>query len=282
MGAGAHPYMIVRAVRAPTWNQPMPEQQPTRTVTPPPHPTPAQRQAVRARPAGRAPAMYQTWEHLLFLHWAVEPDQIAATLPAGLYVDTFEGAAYLGVVPFYMRKVRPRGLPAVPGISNFLELNVRTYVYDEHGTPGVWFYALDAGQPLAVAAARLFFHLPYFWSAMAARRAPDGTIDYRAHRRGTPGPFAGRYIYRPVGDSAPAEPATLPFFLAERYVLFAATRRGLASGRVHHTPYPLQSVETPLWSGVQLGLTGFPMPDRPPDHALFSPGVSVDVFALQR
>ena len=247
-----------------------------------PAPTLEQRLAVRARPVDRQPTMYQSWEQLLFLHWAVDPGLITATLPEGLTVDTFDGAAYLAIIPFYMRRIRPRGLPALPVLSNFLEINVRTYVYDREGVPGVWFYGLDTHRLPAVLIARLFFHLPYYWAKMSARRTSDGTIDFRARRRAAAGPFAGRYAYRPVGDPAPASPGTLPFFLAERYMFFTMTRRGLARGHVHHTPYPLQAVETPTWSSVQLGLAGFSVPESPPDHTLYSAGVDVDTFALQR
>lgn len=101
--------------------------------------------------------MRQRWEKLLFLHWAWDAAEVQRTLPLGLTVDTFEGRAWLGVVPFFMRDVRPAWVPSVPGISNFLELNVRTYVFDGRGRPGIWFYSLDCNQRLAVRAARTFF-----------------------------------------------------------------------------------------------------------------------------
>ena len=114
----------------------------------------------------QAHVLYQSWKELLFLHWRIDPAVIQATLPPGLTVDTFEGDAYLGIVPFCMCNIRPRFLPVVPGISNFLEMNVRTYVHDEEGRPGVWFYSLDANQKLAVRVARKFFNLPYFDAKM--------------------------------------------------------------------------------------------------------------------
>ena len=127
--------------------------------------------------------MYQRWDDLLFLHWSYDPLAIQRTLPRGLTVDTFEGKAYIGIVPFFMRDVRPSFCPRLPGISDFLELNVRTYVYDEHGVPGVWFYSLDANQWLAVRAARRFFCLPYFDSKMKADKNPTtAEIRYLSHR----------------------------------------------------------------------------------------------------
>src|SRR5690606_19660805 len=106
--------------------------------------------------------------HLLFAHWHVDPALVQATLPTGLYVDTYEGHAYLGIVPFAMERVRPARLPALPWFSSFLELNVRTYVHDADGRPGVWFYSLDCNQPLAVTYARWRYHLPYQHARMAA------------------------------------------------------------------------------------------------------------------
>jgi uncharacterized protein YqjF (DUF2071 family) len=138
-------------------------------------PTLESRIAVRELPA-RAHVMHQRWESLLFLHWRWDAAEIQRTLPPGLFVDTFQGDAWLAIVPFYMRGIRPRFCPPVPGISDFLELNVRTYVHDEQGRPGVWFYSLDCNQPLAVWTARTFFHLPYQHARMWAEIS-DGCID---------------------------------------------------------------------------------------------------------
>ena len=122
----------------------------------------SQRIALSKKPSKGWPVMYQKWRNLLFLHWEYDAEIIAKSLPKGLYVDTYQDKAYIGIVPFEMRDVRPRFLPAVPGISNLLELNLRTYVYDEDGIPGVWFYSLDANKRFAVYMARYFFHLSYY------------------------------------------------------------------------------------------------------------------------
>ena len=148
-----------------------------------PSPSTEARLAAR-RPDGRRPrVMFQRWESLLFLHWECDPAAVAARLPPGLHVDLFEGKAYVGIVPFRMRGVRPRCLPAVPGLSDFLESNVRTYVHDERGVPGVWFTSLECTQPLAVRTARSFFDLPYLDAGMRERRDGD-RIDYRTQRSG--------------------------------------------------------------------------------------------------
>ena len=243
-------------------------------------PTIDQRLAQRIRPKS-SPVMYQTWRDLLFLHWEIDPKLIQQTLPDGLMVDTFEGKAYLGIVPFFMQWIRPRFLPALPYISFFLETNVRTYVYDKHGTPGVWFYSLDCNQPLAVWAARTFFNLPYFNAQMSAERQGSGAIDYRTTRRHTDPNKGSRFRYLPSSEPRSAETGSLEFFLAERYILFADTGKGLASGQVWHTPYPLSSAEAPVWDANLLYLDQFNTPQRPPDLAHFSSGVTVDIFPLR-
>ena len=146
-------------------------------------PDESQRLAACARPTGR-PVMYQQWSDLLFLHWEYSAAVIQATLPEGLFVDTFGGKAYLGVVPFFMRNIRPRFLPAVPGISDFMEMNLRTYVHNRAGIPGVWFYSLDANQWLAVKIARRFFHLPYEHAEMKSSRTEQGRIRSESLRTG--------------------------------------------------------------------------------------------------
>ena len=164
--------------------------------------------------------MFQSWRDLLFLHWEYSVAAIQATLPDGLFVDTFAGKAYLGIVPFFMRNIRPRFLPAVPGISNFMELNLRTYVYDRSGVPGVWFYSLDANQWLAVKIARQLFHLPYQHAQMKSSRTPEGRIRYESLRNGKRANGAScLFEYAPGLELPQPSPDSLEFFLVERYRL---------------------------------------------------------------
>ncbi|HMQ51776.1 MAG TPA: DUF2071 domain-containing protein [Anaerolineae bacterium] len=241
------------------------------------------RLAVRERPKHRPPVMYQSWRDLLFLHWVVEPDIIQSTLPPGLHVDTFDGRAYLGVVPFFMCNIRPRFCPAVPAISNFLELNLRTYVYNDRGLTGVWFYSLDASQKLAVKVARTFFKLPYYHAQMQAERDLYNQIHYTSRRYGAQIDTLSRFRYAPYGSPRVAEPGSLEFFLVERYVLFAydLERKKLFSGRVYHLPYLITEASVSVWSDQLWSLADFERPGRLPDHSLFSPGVDVDVFAIE-
>lgn len=229
-----------------------------------------------------SPVMYQSWRKLLFLHWQFDPDIIQSLLPPGLTVDTYDDSAWIGIVPFFMRKIRPAWSPSVPYISNFLELNVRTYAYDENGTPGVWFLSLSANRWLAVQLARSLFHLPYFWSQMSALEEDQNWIDYRCRRFSDPLKQTCRYQYRGVGTPAPAEEHTLEFFLIERYILFALLGNGkIATGQVHHTPYEIQPAEVEVYSEEVLQLDGLNLPSSSPVSALYSEGVDVEVFGLK-
>jgi uncharacterized protein YqjF (DUF2071 family) len=226
--------------------------------------------------------MRQRWAELLFLHWAWDPAAVQRTLPPGLTVDTFDGRAWLGVVPFFMRAVRPAGLPAVPGVSDFLELNVRTYVYDAQGRPGVWFYSLDANRWLAVEVARRWFHLPYEHAAMAAERvAATGEMDYAAQRCGQE--HESRFLYGAASAAGEVAADTREFFLVERYRLFAhdARRGRLLTGRVAHAPYRVAEASVPVWDDGPLRLAGFEAEGRAPDHRCVAEAVDVEVFPLE-
>jgi hypothetical protein len=251
-----------------------------------PAPTPrlpelANRLAMRQRQPG-SPVMFQQWRDLLFLHWKYPVVEIQRTLPNGLFVDTFEGKAYLGVVPFFMRNTRPRFLPAVPGVSNFMEMNLRTYVHDHEGNPGVWFYSLDANQPLAVEIARRWFRLPYEHAKMEFLRTQDGAIRYQSLRGRDKLKSAGCLFECTSGDALPeADPASLEFFLIERYRLFAARHGRLWRGAVFHQPYPLCRAHVTSWNEDLLTLNGFKPTGRDPDHIIMSRGVDVAVFPLE-
>jgi len=242
------------------------------------HSTPEQREAARHPDPKQATVMRQRWENLLFLHWLVDPAVIQRTLPAGLHVDTFEESAWIGIVPFAMRNVRPAGLPAIGPISNFLELNVRTYVHDERGVPGVWFYSLDCNQPLAVLIARIFFGLPYRDAKMEAAFGP--TIDYRSRRRGTEA--NARYVWQPRGPANTAALGSLEFFLLERYHLYSVRGGKILRGTVAHEPYEFREVQLDDFSTVPATQTGFEHLPDPPDHVCHADGVDVRILGLER
>lgn len=188
--------------------------------------------------------------------------------------------AWVGVVPFFMRDVRPVWSPPVPGVSNFLELNIRTYVFDAAGRAGVWFFSLDASQPIAVVLARVFFKLPYFRARMRARATP-ATVDYWAQRSG----FApDHFVWQPSGEPRLAVPGSLEFFLIERYLLYSWESRAghLFSGRVYHRPYGLREAKVHEFGTQLLTPAGLSPRFTPPDHQIHSDGVDVEIFGLKR
>ncbi len=193
-------------------------------------------------------ALFMSWHDLLFMHWPVDEGALRPLIPPALSLDTCNGSAWLSVTPFRMSGVRPRFLPSVPLLSNFPELNVRTYVTVE-GKPGIWFFSLDAGNPLAVRLARATFHLPYYDAEMSCR-VVDHEVRYwsvRTHRGAKEARFVGRY--RPVGEPFNSRPGTLEHFLTERYCLYSADKKGgVCRGDIHHHPWPLQRAEVEIGS----------------------------------
>ena len=219
----------------------------------------------RAYPAPTGPwALSMSWHDLLFMHWPVPADALRPLIPSALNLDTFDGNAWLGVVPFRMSGVRPRFLPAVPGLSGFPELNLRTYV-SANERPGIWFFSLDAHNPVAVRLARATFHLPYFDARMSSRKEGD-EISYRSirtHRGAAPAEFAGRY--RPAGEPFESRPGSLENFLTERYCLYAADGKGnVRRGDIHHRLWPLRPAEVEVQTLRMTGQIGVALPDTPP------------------
>ena len=228
--------------------------------------------------------MYQSWRHLLFLHWEVPADSLRALLPSGLDLDTFDGRAYVGLVPFTMTGVRPRFLPGVPWLSNFHETNVRTYVHRGGCDPGVWFFSLDAANPVAVVIARATFGLPYYHARMGLKiedRAGLGpTLTYTSERlRSGLHPPMVAIQARVTGPASPATPGSLDHFLIERYLLYSVRRGHLLRGQVHHRPYPIRPAEVDSLRETLVAASGIDRPDIAP-LAHYVSGVDVEVFRL--
>lgn len=183
--------------------------------------------------------MGQTWDDLLFAHWAVPVEAVRAHVPDVLPVDTSEGTAWVGVTPFRVNGLRLRATPPPPILSSFLELNARTYV-TVGGKPGIWFFSLDASSRLAVGAARRTYRLPYFHARMSAER--DGaSIRYHSERRSRgERPARFRAVYQPDGRVFQAKPGTLEHFLTERYALYTVDGERVFRADIHHPPWPLQ------------------------------------------
>jgi uncharacterized protein YqjF (DUF2071 family) len=191
--------------------------------------------------------MLQNWHQLLFAHWRVDPTLLQTLLPSAVTVDTYAGEAWVGVVPFLMSGVQWRGLPPIPGTDRFLELNVRTYVVVD-GKPGVFFFSLDAENPLAVQVARKIYHLPYFDAEMWLTKDHEWVHYHsrRTHRGAPAGVFQGRY--RPIEAVKPAEAGSLEHWFTERYCLYSFNVRTqrLYRGEIHHRPWPLQKASAVL------------------------------------
>jgi uncharacterized protein YqjF (DUF2071 family) len=203
-----------------------------------------------------------TWDRLLFAHWALPAKEVRAVVPRSLDLDLWDGRAFLGVVPFYMRNVGPRGLNNAPHVSHFAELNVRTYV--RHGRrSGVFFFSLDAERLAAVVAARIAFRLPYFWAAMDVG-TEDGWVVYRSRRR--PGGAASfRARYRPEGPPFQAARESLEAWLVERYCLFTTDARGrVYRGDIHHLPWQLRRPEAEIFENTVVEAAGLRLPATPP------------------
>jgi uncharacterized protein YqjF (DUF2071 family) len=227
--------------------------------------------------------MRQSWRRLGFLHWEIEAAALRRLVPEPLTLDTFEGRAFVGLVPFTMHGVRPAGAPALPFLSRFHEVNVRTYVHLEGREPGVLFLSLDAASRLAVIGARMVWKLPYHFAHIELTPSPGGSVLYTSKRLWPgPTPAGCRLVYGPRAGEvpAPAAPGGLEHFLAERYVLYTTARGRLLRGRVHHPPYPLQAGECPALDESLVAATGIARGDAPPlVHC--SAGVDVEVFPLE-
>ena len=227
----------------------------------------------RVRPT-RRPVMRQRWDDLFFLHWEFAAAAIQARLPSGLTVDTFEDKAYLGVVGFRMNAVRPLGLPALPWLSYFNELNVRTYVRDAAGEPGVWFFSLDCDRAPAVVIARAGFGLPYEHAAMSFGPGLAQTCRRQGEQE------TARFAWSAVSSPQIAAPGSLEFHLAERYSFFSDRGGRLVRGQVHHAPYQLSLAEANAWSDLPLSWDGFDVGGRPPELAHCCQGVAIEAFSL--
>ena len=206
--------------------------------------------------------MTQTWQHLLFAHWPIDPSRLRSKIPLPFEIDLFDGVAWVGIVPFHMTNVAPRGVPSLPWVSSFPELNVRTYV--RVGTrPGVYFFSLDAGSRVAVRTARGLLNLPYYSAAMTVRRAGD-RISYESVRRtNTAAAFSASYS--PIGAAVAPVEGSLEYFLTERYCLYHVSHRGTPYRLdIHHPPWLLHGADAQIDRNTMAEASGITIPARTP------------------
>jgi uncharacterized protein len=208
--------------------------------------------------------MTQTWHDLLFAHWTVDAALLRARVPPQLDLDLFDRRAWIGIVPFRMTNVAPRAVPAIPWVSSFPELNVRTYVRIGD-VPGVYFFSLDAGNPLAVGVAQTLFSLPYYSAAMTIEER-DGVIRYSSRRTSANSPSAELIAtYWPTGPVFQAAPGTLDHFLTERYCLYTVDEQGRTFRLdIHHPPWPLQAADAVFEVNTMTQQIELQLPDEKP------------------
>jgi uncharacterized protein YqjF (DUF2071 family) len=236
------------------------------------------------KPPG-CPVMHQRWAYLLFLHWVVPAAELQKLVPSRLTIDTFDGKAYVGLVPFTMTGVRPIFIPPIPGLSDFHETNVRTYVHDGGKNPGVYFFSLDAANAIAVKVAQWLFKLPYHFAKMELKARKDtrspGIVDYSTERS-WPGPTPATLTtrYEVTGPVDPAKPGTLDHFLIERYILYTQNGSKLMRGRVHHHPYPVQPARVHSVKEDLILAAGIKRPEVAP-LVHYASEVQVQVYALE-
>jgi uncharacterized protein YqjF (DUF2071 family) len=222
------------------------------------------------------PVMRQRWERLTFLHWRFNATAVQRLLPDGLHAETCDGAAWVGLVPFYMLVATPGGRQ-VPWASSFCETNVRTYVRDRAGRSGIWFFSLDAARLGAVITARAApYRLPYFWSSMRLAERGDEIAYLSRRRRPGPRPAASRLRVGIGAPIAPADVTALEHFLTARWMLFSVTGRRLVSARACHQPWPLHRAQARVVDDHLLTAAGLPAPAGEP-LAHYSPGVDVTI-----
>jgi len=208
--------------------------------------------------------MRQSWHDLLFAHWPVDKVALAAKIPSSLELDLYDGEAWIGIVPFRMTNVSPRGVPSMPGVSAFPELNVRTYVR-AGGRPGVYFFSLDAGSAIAVAAARTMFHLPYYLASIEIEEQGGG-FRYRSRRSSEHGTGAELLVtYLPAGPVFHPAEGTLEYFLTERYCLYTIDKTSQPLRvDVHHPRWALQAAEATFERNTMADAVGIRLAVRAP------------------
>ena len=242
-------------------------------------PSTIDRLSIRERPDGQ-PLMHQKWGKLLFMHWRIEESELRPLIPEQLEIDTFDGTAWIGVIPFTMWDIRafPPYLPAVPGLSSAHELNVRTYVHYD-GVPGVWFFSLDCNSTAAVMAARAFYHLPYFNADIDLEQSAR-TVEYALKR--TDDPPARYQASWNIGETVPfSHPDSLEFFLTERYCLYAENDGDLYRARISHQPWPLQKATVNAYESTMIEALGVKAFGGDP-VLNYAEEIDVDIWPIKR
>jgi hypothetical protein len=230
--------------------------------------------------------MTQRWNDLLFAHWPVPAAALARLIPDGLQVDTFQGSAWLGIVPFWTDRIKVRGLPPVPAGRNSPEVCVRTYVRDPHSSaPGVYFLSIDASSLLTVLSGRSLYRLPCHWSNIHFEQRREREFSVAIDRRLTRKPVLFAARYRGLGPTrrlAESRPGSLEHFLTERYCLFTRDRDGHPMrADIHYVPWPLEEAEADIERNDLATALGIRLPEVPP-VLHYSRRLAIYVWELER
>jgi uncharacterized protein len=222
----------------------------------------------RPLPPGRW-AVTQRWNDLLLAHWPVPAETLDKLLPDWLQPDTYQGSAWLGIVPFWLDRIRIRGVPPLPGTRNFPDLNFRTYVRDRfNGTAGVYCFSFDASNLFAILAGRSFYQLPYFWADMRFEQRSEREFAFSSRRRFTKKKVLFNARYRGMGPTHKTAEHTVgsfEYFFSERYYLFSANRSGQPiRAHMHHVPWPLEDAEAEIERNTLASAIGIELPDIEP------------------
>jgi uncharacterized protein YqjF (DUF2071 family) len=222
------------------------------------------------------PVMYMGWHELAYLHWPFDPADVDRLLPAGLRVEVANGSAWVGLIPFWMDRIRFPGLPSVPCVSSFPETNVRTYVVDRSGRRGIWFLSLDVNRLVPALVARTTYRLPYCWGPMRIERH-GARIRYEGRRRWPSPAGAGSVVEVEVGERIPDASVTdLEHFFTAAWGLYSRFGRRLVWAPVDHPRWPLHRAELTEVRQDLIEAAGLPSPVGSPS-VLWSPGVRVRV-----
>jgi uncharacterized protein len=236
------------------------------------------RLSIRERPESM-PIMKQNWGKLLFMHWRIAEEHLRPLIPDGLTIDTYDGSAWIAIAPFTMWDVRLSFTPPVPWLSDFHELNVRTYVYYK-GVPGVWFFSLDTNSLPSVIGARALYHLPYFHAQIELEQE-GAQINYRLRRNDADKPAEFQATWT-IGENLPeSQPGTLQFFLTERYCLYAARGETLYRARIHHAPWPLRRASLGAYHSTMIESHGLPTPAGEP-LLHYAEALAVDIWPIEK
>jgi len=213
--------------------------------------------------------MTQRWNDLLFAHWPIPAASIEALLPEWLETDRFQGSAWLGAVPFWLDRIKIRGVPAIPGLRSFPDLNFRTYVRDRFtGTPGIYCFSVDSSNLLAVAVAHAFYRLPYRLAEMHMEARTEREFAFYSRRRFSRPEVIFKARYRGLGPThktAEIPPGSLEFFFSERNCVFSTNRAGEPMrANLHHVPWPLEDAEAEIERNDLAAAVGIELPKLEP------------------